>query len=78
MGGADRRSAEVSAFEIARRWSMCLLIDTLLRAASQFNAMALAANREGRHSGWAGSAARALTQVSSRLCDAEIIRRKSI
>jgi hypothetical protein len=78
MDRAGRRSAEVSVFEIARRWSMCSLIGALLALASRCNAMALAANRRGRHSGLAGSAARALTRVSSHLLDAEIIRRKSI
>jgi hypothetical protein len=78
MGGASQRSAEVSAFEVARRWSTCLLIGALLQAASRFNTMALTANRQGRHSGWAGSAARALTRVSAHLCEAEIIRRKRI
>jgi len=65
-------------FERVRQWSTSSLIIVLLLVARRWNAMALAANRRGRHSGWAGSASRALTHFSTRLYEAESFRRRGI
>jgi hypothetical protein len=78
MGRRGQRPPELSTLEFARQWSMSALILLLLAVARRSNAMAIATNRRGRHSGWVGSASRALTGVSTRLYEAESARRKSV
>ena len=76
MGHVGRRSAGVSMLELSRQWLTSMLIVALLFVARRLNALALSANRRGRHSGSAGSASRALAHLSTRLYEAESIRRK--
>jgi hypothetical protein len=78
MDHSVRHSASISMFERARQWSTSSLIIVLLLVARRWNAMALTANRRGRHSGWLGSASRALTNLSTRLYEAESFRRRGI
>jgi hypothetical protein len=78
MSRVDWQSVRPSPFELARQWSTSSLIITLLFVARRWNAMAIAANRRGRHSGWIGSASRALTDVSTRLYEAESARRRGV
>jgi hypothetical protein len=78
MSRVDWQSVRLSPLELARQWATSSLIIALLGVARWWNAMATAANRKGRHSGWLGSASRALTDLSTRLYEAESARRREV
>jgi hypothetical protein len=76
MSRVDGQTVRPSPFELARQWSTSSLIIALLFVARRWNALAIAANRRGRHSGWTGAASRTLTAISTRLYEAESARRR--
>jgi hypothetical protein len=78
MSRVDWQSVRPSPLELVRQWATSSLIIALLFVARRWNALAISANRKGRHSGWIGSASRSLADVSTRLYEAESARRRGI